>query len=161
VTDVDAPDAPFQLADMAPRPRRRWLLPLLVALGAVVLTGGVVAFVATRSGEPPAPPAAVAATSAALLSENDACVQLNPLLLEASYVYSAFAKTEAVPSTADARRIADGLRAIKKVASADMGPDIDQIVKGVVLLPAGGAGIDFEDWQNAGISLSTRCAGAN
>jgi hypothetical protein len=160
VTDVDAPDAPFQLADMAPRPRRRWLLPLLVALGAVVLTGGVVAFVATRSGEPPAPPAAAAATSAALLSENDACVKLNPLLRRSSDMYAAYVKDMTTPSTDEASALRAELREVQKVAPADMSPDIGQVMKGVILLPGGGAGINFEDWQNAGVSLAKRCFGA-
>lgn len=155
MTDLDAP---FQLADMAPRRRRRWLLPLLVALAAVVLTGAVAAFALTRDSES-ATPQAMASPSVALLSERDACLQLNPLLLEASEMYAAFVKSNDFPKTDDARRVTDGMRALRKVAPADMGPDIDQIVKGLVLLPGGGGGIDFEDWQQAGLNLSTRCLG--
>lgn len=160
MTDVDTPDAPFHLADMAPRRRRRWLVPLIVGV-ALAGSGGIVAFATAGNTDTPAGAASAAPSPpAVLLSENDACVQLKPLLLEASEIYAAFIKSDDLPKTEDARRIADGMRAIRKVAPTDMGPDIGQIVKGLVLLPAGGAGIDFEDWQNAGISLSTRCLGA-
>lgn len=137
------------------------LVPLLIA--AALFGGGAVAVAATRSGPPSASAAATTSPTTSppvLLSENDACVQLNPLLLQASEIYAAFMKSDDVPKTEDARRLADQLRAIRKIAPEDMGPDIGQIVKGLVLLPAGGAGINFEDWQQAGINLHKRCIGA-
>lgn len=162
VTDVDTPDAPFQLADMAPR--RRLPVIALLLLAAVLVGGGVVLFAATRGKTSPAgggPSASASASeSLALLSENDACVQLNPLLLQSSEIYSAYVKSDDVPTTDVARRLADELRAVRKVAPADMGPDIGQIVKGLVLLPGGGAGVNFEDWQNSGLRLTGRCIGA-
>lgn len=163
VTDVDTPDAPFRLAEMAPR--RKPPAVALLLLAAVLVGGGAVAFAATRDKTSPTgggPTASVATSeSLVLLSENDACVQLNPLLLESSEIYAAYVKSDDVPKTDVARRLADELRAIRKVAPADMGPDIGQIVKGLVLLPGGGAGVNFEDWQNAGLRLTGRCIGAH
>lgn len=162
VTDVDTPDAPFQLADMARRRRAPVITLLLIA--ALLVGGGVVAFAATRGKTSPdgAAPSVSASPSEplVLLSENDACIRLNPLLLEASEIYAAFVNSNEWPKSEDARRIADAMREIRKVAPPDMGPDIGQIVKGLVLLPGGGGGINFQDWQNAGLSLSARCLGA-
>lgn len=159
MTDVDPP---FQLAAMAPRRRPRWLVPLLAGLAVVVLAAGaVVAYAATR--EDPARPGTAPATSAAsvvLLSEHDACVRLNPLLRRSSEMYAAFTKDGVTPTGAESEALHADLRAVRKVAPADMGSDIDQVIKGVVLLSAGGKGVDFQDWQNAGLSLATRCFGA-
>lgn len=73
VTDVDT----FRLADMAPRRRPRWIVPLLVALAAIALTGGVAAF-ALSGDDGETPP--VAATSAALLTDKQACDRAFPLM---------------------------------------------------------------------------------
>jgi hypothetical protein len=153
-------DTPFRLADMTPRKRRPWLIPLLAGLAVAVLAaGGLAAYAAATDTSPQALPSAVV-SSPVLLSEYEACARLNPLLVKASEIYAAFVKSNEWPKSEDARRIADAMREIRKVAPPDMGPDIGQIVKGLVLLPGGGAGIDFQDWQNAGLNLSTRCLGA-
>jgi hypothetical protein len=77
VTDVDTPDAPFQLADMAPRQRGRWLIPLLLT-AAVLVGGGVVLIVAARSTSDAATPPAT--TSSAVLTGKQACERAFPLM---------------------------------------------------------------------------------
>jgi hypothetical protein len=153
-------DTPFRLGDVTPR-RRRWLFPLIACAAVAALIGaGIAAYAITQEEPPAATVAAPAATSAAALDEHAACVKLNPLLLRASEMYAAFVKDGTTPRADEASALRGQLREIQKVAPADMSADIGQVMKGVVLLPRGGSGIDFQDWQNAGLSLSTRCAGA-
>lgn len=153
-------DTHFRLADMSQR--RRWLIPLVLVIAAFI-GGGVVAYAAT-SGETPtvrAEPSTSATSAAALLTEHDTCERLNPPLRRASEMYMAYMRDGTTPTTADAAALRAELREVQKVAYADMSPHIGQVMKGVSLLPAGGAGINFQDWEYAGHVLTTRCAGVS
>lgn len=159
VTDVDTPDAPLRLADMAPRRRAPVLLLLLLA--AALIAGGTVAFVATR-GETPAAhaePSSPPTSAAVLLTEHDTCLRLNPPLRRASEMYAAYVKDGTTPTRDEASSLRAELREVQKVAYPDMSPHIGQVMKGVSLLPAGGAGINFQDWQYAESNLAKRCLG--
>lgn len=98
-------------------------------------------------------------SAAALLTEHDTCLRLNPPLRRASEMYTAYMKDGTTPTRDEASSLRAELREVQKVAYPDMSPHIGQVMKGVSLLPAGGAGINFQDWQYAGDNLARRCFG--
>lgn len=112
-----------------------------------------------RTPDPVAAPSATPSASAVQLTEHDTCLRLNPPLRRASEMYAAYMRDGTTPTRDEASSLRAELREVQKVAYHDMSPHIGQVMKGVILLPAGGAGINFEDWQYAGYTLAKRCAG--
>jgi hypothetical protein len=151
-----SPRRPFGLA---------WLL-----IAAVLAGGGIVAYMAATGEAPPVhaepaqsanAPTSAATSAVALLTERETCERLNPPLRKASAMYTAYMRDGTTPTSEAAAALRAELREVQKVAYADMSPHIGQVMKGVSLLPAGGAGISFRDWDYAGQHLTTRCAGVS